>query len=113
MLRVLYVDDDKGLLEIGKIFLEEMGLFSIDTIDSATAALALIRERAGTIRAFVCDAPFQDIGTPADYLATSLALARSEEKDHRFLGSNLFRRRLDTLAQLLAVILLVPQDKPH
>jgi NDP-sugar pyrophosphorylase family protein len=40
---------------------------------------ALIRERAGTIRGFVCDAPFQDIGTPADYLATSLAFARSEE----------------------------------
>jgi NDP-sugar pyrophosphorylase family protein len=39
----------------------------------------LIRERPGTIRAFVCDAPFQDIGTPGDYLATSLALTRSEE----------------------------------
>ena len=40
---------------------------------------ALIRERSGSVRAFICDAPFQDIGTPADYLATSLALARSEE----------------------------------
>ena len=39
----------------------------------------LMRERPGSIRAFVCEAPFQDIGTPADYLATSLALARSEE----------------------------------
>ena len=40
---------------------------------------ALIREHPGSIRAFVCDAPFQDIGRPADYLATSLALTRSEE----------------------------------
>lgn len=38
----------------------------------------LISERRGSVRAFVCDAPFQDIGTPADYLATSLALARTE-----------------------------------
>ncbi len=38
----------------------------------------LIAERPGSIRAFVCDAPFHDIGTPADYLATSLALAAVE-----------------------------------
>ena len=30
------------------------------------------------VAAFVADAPFQDIGTPADYLATSLAVARDE-----------------------------------
>jgi NDP-sugar pyrophosphorylase family protein len=38
----------------------------------------LMSARAGSVRAFVCDAPFQDIGTPADYLATSLQLARTE-----------------------------------
>ena len=38
----------------------------------------LIAEHPGCVRAFVCDAPFHDIGTPADYLATSLALARAE-----------------------------------
>ena len=48
--------------------------------ESVTALYpALIRECPGSVRAFVCDAPFQDIGTPADYLATSLALARLEE----------------------------------
>jgi NDP-sugar pyrophosphorylase family protein len=36
---------------------------------------ALIRERPGSVRALTCDASFVDIGTPADYLATSLALA--------------------------------------
>lgn len=35
----------------------------------------LIRERPGSVRAFVCGASFRDIGTPADYLETSLALA--------------------------------------
>jgi NDP-sugar pyrophosphorylase family protein len=36
---------------------------------------ALIRERRGSVRAVAVDAAFSDIGTPADYLATSLALA--------------------------------------
>ncbi len=35
----------------------------------------LIGERPGSVRAFRCDARFHDIGTPADYLATSIALA--------------------------------------
>lgn len=34
----------------------------------------LMRERAGSVRAFVSDASFDDIGTPRDYLETSLAL---------------------------------------
>lgn len=38
----------------------------------------LMRERPGSVRAFVCDASFRDIGTPADYLETSLALAAVE-----------------------------------
>ena len=41
-LRVLYVDDEPGLLEIGKLFLEESRDFSVTTIDSAAAALSLI-----------------------------------------------------------------------
>jgi NDP-sugar pyrophosphorylase family protein len=36
---------------------------------------ALIRERPGSVRAVALDASFSDIGTPADYLVTSLALA--------------------------------------
>jgi NDP-sugar pyrophosphorylase family protein len=38
----------------------------------------LLRERSGSIRAYICDAEFHDIGTPADYLATCLAFAESE-----------------------------------
>jgi len=36
---------------------------------------ALIRANPGCVRAYRCDASFVDIGTPADYLATSLELA--------------------------------------
>lgn len=39
---------------------------------------ALLRDRPGSIRAWRCDASFVDIGTPADYLATSLRLAGEE-----------------------------------
>ena len=41
-LRVLYVDDEPGLLEIGKLFLEESRDFSVTTIDSAAAAISLL-----------------------------------------------------------------------
>jgi NDP-sugar pyrophosphorylase family protein len=36
---------------------------------------ALIAARPGAVRAHVCRAEFMDIGTPADYLSTALALA--------------------------------------
>ncbi|HSQ92937.1 MAG TPA: PAS domain S-box protein [Methanoregula sp.] len=42
-IRVLYVDDEPGLLEIGRLFLEQDGNFTVDTIESAPAALALLR----------------------------------------------------------------------
>jgi PAS domain S-box-containing protein len=42
MISVLYVDDESILLDIGKIFLEKTGDFSVTTIDSAPAALALL-----------------------------------------------------------------------
>ena len=49
-LRVLYVDDEHDLLDIGKVFLERSGDFYVTTIDSATAALDLIsRERFDAI----------------------------------------------------------------
>jgi len=38
----------------------------------------LIAEDARSVAAFVCNAAFHDIGTPADYLATSLDLAEIE-----------------------------------
>lgn len=39
---------------------------------------ALIARRPGAVRAFTCQAEFFDIGTPADYLETSLRLAARE-----------------------------------
>jgi len=39
MYRLLYVDDEPGLLEIGKIFLESSGEFKVDTLPSAVKAL--------------------------------------------------------------------------
>ena len=40
--RILYVDDEPALLEIGKIFLERGGQFVVDTITSAPEALTLM-----------------------------------------------------------------------
>jgi mannose-1-phosphate guanylyltransferase len=48
----------------------------------------LLRRERG-IRAFVCDAMFRDIGTPYDYLHTSLALAGSETALSRGVGSDI------------------------
>jgi PAS domain S-box-containing protein len=42
MYTVLYVDDERDLLEVGKHFLEENGQFSVDIITSAQAALTLL-----------------------------------------------------------------------
>jgi len=42
-LRVLYVDDEPGLLDIGKLFLERGGTFTVDTLTSATAALSQLK----------------------------------------------------------------------
>jgi PAS domain S-box-containing protein len=44
MIRVLYVDDEPDLLEIGKVYLEEAGDFVITTADSAHAGLALLKK---------------------------------------------------------------------
>jgi NDP-sugar pyrophosphorylase family protein len=38
----------------------------------------LLAERPGAIAAYVCDAAFEDLGTPADYLRTCLEVARRE-----------------------------------
>jgi mannose-1-phosphate guanylyltransferase len=48
---------------------------------------ALMAAEPGCIAAFVCAATFQDIGTPADYLRTSVRLAR-EEGDRLIAGRN-------------------------
>jgi NDP-sugar pyrophosphorylase family protein len=46
----------------------------------------LIQGRAGSVRGFVCDATFHDIGTPGDYLCTALAIAREEGAGTLLLG---------------------------
>ncbi len=55
--------------------------------DTVTALYpTLIAERAGSVRGFVSDASFYDVGTPQDYLATSLLFARQEARDLPLLG---------------------------
>ena len=44
---------------------------------------ALIANRPGSVRGFVSDAAFQDIGTPADLLQTSLDLAAADGRPDR------------------------------
>jgi DNA-binding response OmpR family regulator len=39
VIRALYVDDEPDLLEIAKLFLEREGIFTVDTLTSATVAL--------------------------------------------------------------------------
>ncbi len=39
MIQVLYVDDEPGLLEIGKLFLEREKDIRVETINSATQGL--------------------------------------------------------------------------
>jgi len=46
MITILYVDDEESLLEIGKIFLERSGQFSVDTITSAPEALTRISQKS-------------------------------------------------------------------
>jgi NDP-sugar pyrophosphorylase family protein len=55
----------------------------------------LIRARPGSVRAFITEAPFFDIGTPDDYLQTSLRLAGGDGRALR--GS---RTRVDLTARV-------------
>ena len=43
-IRVLYVDDEPGLLDIGKLFLERSGDFTVTTALSAVEALRLLEQ---------------------------------------------------------------------
>jgi PAS domain S-box-containing protein len=45
MYTVLYVDDEESLLEVGKLFLEGDGRFSVDIITSSPAALSLMEKK--------------------------------------------------------------------
>jgi PAS domain S-box-containing protein len=45
MISVLYVDDEPDLLDLGKLFIEESGDFSVTTCESASAAMDLLKTR--------------------------------------------------------------------
>ncbi|MCK9591937.1 MAG: PAS domain S-box protein [Methanoregula sp.] len=45
MISILYVDDESGLLEIGKLFLEQTRLFTVDTVTSITVAFTLLNSK--------------------------------------------------------------------
>ncbi|MBM3820587.1 MAG: NDP-sugar synthase [Acidimicrobiia bacterium] len=62
----------------------------------------LMAARPGSIRAYVTAADFADIGTPADYLRTSLALAAREGGTRQLIGA---RARLDASARVEASVL--------
>src|SRR5262245_11202790 len=61
---------------------------------------ALIAGRPGAIRAFRCEAEFFDIGTPADYLETSLLLAARDRT-----GTSGARTRVDPSARVERTLL--------
>lgn len=52
-IRVLYVDDEEDLLNLGKAFLEDFGEFSVDTAHSASAARTILND--GIYDAIVSD----------------------------------------------------------
>jgi DNA-binding response OmpR family regulator len=59
MYRILYVDDEPCLLDIGKLFLERSGQFSVDIITDAPAALCLLDTK--TYDAIVSDYQMPDM----------------------------------------------------
>ena len=59
----------------------------VDTVGRLYDALLARQPRA--IRAYSCSASFHDVGTPADYLATCLALAPPEQAPRGLLGMRL------------------------
>lgn len=63
---------------------------------------SLITSRPGSVRAFLSEVPFWDIGTPADYLTTSLEIARLEQRATPLLGAGC---RVDGTARLSRTIL--------
>jgi NDP-sugar pyrophosphorylase family protein len=63
---------------------------------------ALVREAPGSVRAWRTDGAFHDIGTPADYLATSLAFAARERRADQLVGD---RCRVASSARLTRTVL--------
>ena len=67
----------------------------------------LVTGRRGAVRAWITDASFRDIGTVAEYLATSLALARQEGTEARMVGAR------STVAPDATVVRSVLWDDVH
>lgn len=63
---------------------------------------SLIARSPGSVRAFLSEVSFRDVGTPADYLATSLEIARLEKRAAPLLGAHC---RVDGTARLSRTIL--------
>jgi CheY-like chemotaxis protein len=78
MNRILYVDDEPGLLEIGKLFLEDDGTFAVDTLPSAVEALDHLKSAQ-------YDAIVSDYQTPAMDGITFLKTLRSKEDTTPFI----------------------------
>ncbi len=76
--RVLYVDDEEELLNLGKTFLEMSGDFFIDTADSAGAARELMADR-------IYDAIVSDYQMPEEDGLTFMKSVRSSHGDIPFI----------------------------
>lgn len=74
--------DGRDLHFIGPQIVDAEAFAGLEDGVPAESVLALYPEliaaRRGAVMAFVCDAAFQDIGTPADLLTTSCAFAAAE-----------------------------------
>jgi NDP-sugar pyrophosphorylase family protein len=70
---------------------------NVPSESTRTVYPSLIASRPGSVRAFVTEAEFFDIGTPADYLSTSLHFAPREDEcilwDDVEIGANARLRR--------------------
>jgi NDP-sugar pyrophosphorylase family protein len=63
---------------------------------------ALMAQRPGAVRAYVTGAEFFDIGTPSDYLQTSLLLAEREGNTRQLVGA---RAHIDASARVASSVL--------
>jgi mannose-1-phosphate guanylyltransferase len=63
---------------------------------------ALMAQRPGAVRAYITAAEFFDIGTPSDYLQTSLLLAGRERSEGQLIGA---RARIDRTARIASSVL--------